>query len=1308
MAYQPKSYRKFLAGSVSAALVASAVGPVVANAASFSDVDPNSTHGPNILALADKGYIKGFQDGTFKPFEKISRGQAAKIFARILTDQGFKAPDKIEQVFDDVPLDAKDQELVKAAAIVKAAGVMTGSEGKLNPASNITRQQMAKVIVETFDLEKPADFKSQITDLDKADAWAREYIQTLEANDVTVVKEYRPKDNVTRGEFATFIKRAMDATAVKEVTADDITAVKFVDENTLEVTFNGELKDVKAEDFKIEGVEIDSVSIKAAAAAESKTTVVVIKTKTKLEEGKTYTVAYKGKTTDKTKVEVPVVTPTVESVSAINTQGQEVSLTDLPVNGTIKVKFSEKVNKETINVNNLRVFEVKDNVPVSIASSKITLSEDGLTASVDLDGAGLEKGKEYKLEVKNVKTATDKVVAAKTINFTVSKMAVVTNAYFEGSAVDNDNNAPTGVDEINIAFDEKLDPSTVTNSNVSLIDLATGKKIPVDLWVTGSTYNEIRITTDNPLIDNKQYKVVVENIKTATGEKAEAYSKTFAVNAATPLTSPITVKTLDGKIVGTGVNSVWPKLTSGIQEAGNVYHPGLQINVAIAEKLDPSSIEGNVQLVEKETKAVVPVTLTYNSDSKILTIVPKADLKEATDYEIQFKGGLKSAEGIYLDPSKKTEVITSKSYAFRTLDVTAPTIVEITSKNGDSGLVVKDAQEFTIKTSEDVVLDNTNVVLVETGVDFNDQASITAKRIAAANLQITPVLGQKATYTVKVKAGVLQPNKAYKLVVVGKDMDQTTLVTNSANGVTVLDDAAGNTLKKSAVYAFTTEGNDVTAPKVVKVYKGNDITDETAVVTNPTNIKSTDKFTFLFDEAIQDGATNIDASKVKLEKYNGSTWVPVAGFTPANVVTSAVTNKAGDKVGLTVNLAGVTIEDAKYRLVIGEGTVKDVANNKNTQEIVFEFIGTQGDDTADSVEVKVGSVDNNVFTPSTAVDKKIYITFDEDEIFEVAPASVKVTDKDGKEVAGTLKEISQPTGLTAFGGANKVYEFTPAADLAYDSTYTVTVENVKDIVGNTIAKKVVQFKTVAATKKVVETSIADGAQAVDRQKTIKFKLNATDTLNYDDTVPSTAYGDGTATANGKVTLYKGTTAVVASKVELSNDGVNYSLVLKEALDSNTTYTLKIQTSDKETKVVTFTTGVIATDDVKPKFVEFGQVFDVDNDTTTPDTYATIGTDLKRTHTVGSNTANLLVQFSEGIDLTGASVAITNVSDDKTVAVLSTTAIDRVADANNAKETLSIDPVLDLVSGKTYKVVITGVKDAAGNVADPVTLYVVGK
>lgn len=511
MAYQPKSYRKFLAGSVSAALVATAVGPVVANAASFSDVDPNSTHGPNILALADKGYIKGFQDGTFKPFEKISRGQAAKIFARILTDKGFKAPDKIEQVFDDVPLDAKDQELVKAAAIVKAAGVMTGSEGKLNPASNITRQQMAKVIVETFDLEKPADFKSQITDLDKADAWAREYIQTLEANGVTVVKEYRPKDNVTRGEFASFVKRAMDATAT--VTADDITAVKFVDENTLEVTFNGELKDVKKEDFSIEGVEIDSVSIKAAAAAESKTTVVVIKTKTKLEEGKTYTVAYKGKTTDKTKVEVPVVTPKVESVSAINAN-------------QIEVKFNKAVDKKSAET--LTNYIVKEDTTDLLdgTAAKAELQADGKTVIVTLEQGYIASPafnqKTLSVKVKNVKTADGSTVVPEYSTDVKVFDAVVP------TVTDIRQVSPT---EFDVVFSEPVTAASnsalTTSFRINNGAYSFSAKTRVDDAKLAP--NVVRITTFAPLAEGEYTLTINDGITDYAGFKVNKTDKTFTV-----------------------------------------------------------------------------------------------------------------------------------------------------------------------------------------------------------------------------------------------------------------------------------------------------------------------------------------------------------------------------------------------------------------------------------------------------------------------------------------------------------------------------------------------------------------------------------------------------------------------------------------------------------------------------------------------------------------------------------------------------------------------------------------------------------
>lgn len=983
----------------------------------------------------------------------------------------------------------------------------------------------------------------------------------------------------------------------------------------------------------------------------------------------------------------------VESVKAINSQNQAVNLTAVPVTGAIQVKFSEAVTKDSVNVNNLRVYEADGHIPVSILASNITLSQDGLTATVDLKNASLKKSKGYKVEVKDVKNAKDVTVQTKSVEFKTSDVAVVTNAYFANNTAQNTNNAPTGVQRIDVAYDVKLSPSSVTTSNVSLVDVATGNKVPLNLAVQGATNNIINITTDVALPDNKQYTLSINNVKTATGEDAETFTKTFAVNAPAPLTGVQTFTTLDGKNILTPT-AVWPKLTAGTQEAGNVYHAGLQLNVGNVAKLDTTTIEENVQLVEKVSKAVVATTITYNADAKILTVVPKADLKEATAYELQFKGGLKSTDGIFLDAAKKTEVITDETLPFTTLDVTAPTVVSVASKNGESGLKLNEVQEFTVKLSEPANLTTNNVVLAETGVDFNDKTSITAKRIVASQLSVALVPGTTDTYTVKLKAnatGVAQ-NKAYKLVIVGKDLAQTPLVTTVGNAVNVLTDGAGNTLKSSTTLAFTTEGADVTPPKVSKVYKGTTLT-EANEVTTATNVTKSDKFTFLFNEAIKDN-TDIDTTKVKVEQYNSATgaWATAAGFTAATDVknTAVVTNTAGDKVGLTVELTSITtMADAKYRIVIGEGTVQDKAGNKNTQETVFEFIGTNGLDTAASVNVQTGSVTSGAFTASADTDKKIYVSFDEDQIFEVPASSVKVTDKDGNFVEGTLKEIAQPTGLNlpGFADTNKVYEFTPAAKLNAGAVYTVTVEGVKDIVGNTIGKKVVQFTTTAAAVKVAETSVADGAQAVNRKQTITAKLTTARALVADA-------GATFDVGEVRLTTKADPTTVVTGLSVTSSNNIDHNINFNE-LTANTEYVLTIKV-EGETKTINFTTGVVSTDNVKPTLAAVGTVNNI--------TFAAAtGTN---PYALANLTDDIGLKFSEAVKLdTTSKVVITEVLENKEVAVLANTVKDTDVSITGT-ETLTINPVLDLGAGKTYKVVVTGVKDVAGNVADDIMIYVV--
>ena len=74
--------KKFLSGVLSAALLLSTVSVA---AAGFSDVENDPTVKwavPYINEMAEKGYIKGYEDGTFKPNNTISKTESLILLSR--------------------------------------------------------------------------------------------------------------------------------------------------------------------------------------------------------------------------------------------------------------------------------------------------------------------------------------------------------------------------------------------------------------------------------------------------------------------------------------------------------------------------------------------------------------------------------------------------------------------------------------------------------------------------------------------------------------------------------------------------------------------------------------------------------------------------------------------------------------------------------------------------------------------------------------------------------------------------------------------------------------------------------------------------------------------------------------------------------------------------------------------------------------------------------------------------------------------------------------------------------------------------
>ena len=268
---QPKKYRNFMIGAASAALVATAVAPV-ASAAEFSDVKGN-THEPAIKALVETGVINGYPDGTFQPNKTLTRSDVVKMMGKWLVSLDYEIPTdyKTNPRFKDLTSKSND-ELLKYAALVKDNGVFNGYEdGTLGAGKDITRENMAIVLVRAYDainktdlvtLVKEKEFDKDVTDLAKAKAEARPYIDVLDYFDITnpVAPQFNPKNTTTRGQFASFLYKTSNV-EVGEEADTEAPKLDYTGEKTLNVEYGKEFTApvVTATDNVDEEIEVTSV-----------------------------------------------------------------------------------------------------------------------------------------------------------------------------------------------------------------------------------------------------------------------------------------------------------------------------------------------------------------------------------------------------------------------------------------------------------------------------------------------------------------------------------------------------------------------------------------------------------------------------------------------------------------------------------------------------------------------------------------------------------------------------------------------------------------------------------------------------------------------------------------------------------------------------------------------------------------------------------------------------------------------------------------------------------------------------------------
>ncbi|WP_419961093.1 S-layer homology domain-containing protein [Psychrobacillus sp. BM2] len=266
MTNKSKKYRKFSAGVATATLVATAIAPtalaaeVKTAATDFSDVAPTHTHYAAIMQAVERGLFDGYKDGTFKPENSIDRKGVVKSLAKYVISQSDyktfeeyisanKLADKVTP-FKDVPKTHGDKELYNASLIVKDSGIFRGSNNNLMPANNITRQQMAQVLVNGFDLKDLAGAESKVTDNAKAQDQYVKYINILSENGVTEVSAFNPTGDVKRGQMASFLNRSYDVAHPEVVDpTPEVLSVSADNLKQFSITFNTKVDKASAEDI---------------------------------------------------------------------------------------------------------------------------------------------------------------------------------------------------------------------------------------------------------------------------------------------------------------------------------------------------------------------------------------------------------------------------------------------------------------------------------------------------------------------------------------------------------------------------------------------------------------------------------------------------------------------------------------------------------------------------------------------------------------------------------------------------------------------------------------------------------------------------------------------------------------------------------------------------------------------------------------------------------------------------------------------------------------------------------------------------
>lgn len=663
MAKQNKG-RKFFAASATAALVASAIVPV-ASAAQVNDYNKISGYAKEaVQSLVDQGVIQGDTNGNFNPLNTVTRAQAAEIFTKALE---LEADGEVN--FKDVKAGAW---YYNSIAAVVANGIFEGvSATEFAPNKSLTRSEAAKVLVDAFGLEG-SESLGQFADASQVKPWAKSALETAVANGIFTGSEengklnLKPNAAITRQDFAVVFARTLDLVDA-ETPAD--ASVKAINNTTVEVTFDEEVHadDVKAGDFKIDGLEVTNAAVK-----QTNKKVVVLTTAAQTAD-KEYVVSYDGKEIGKFKG-VAAVIPTKIDVTTSSLQGiigKEVTLkaqvtvaegqskANIPVTFNIvsdNANVNSKIEVEALTDENgvatysyTRYYEHNDNF-TAYATSKSSVASSGkvywanktqLAVSEITTGNELANNAKKSYKVVGAKNTTYYIAIKENLNVAPDK---ITNVYVQDHNNTNNFVIPyeltTGSDQYAKVQTNSDGEATFTvyGSNLSATPIVY---LPssVNKSATDYSYSKLALQTEAPTVKFSQVdKLAINVVAEGTADSAEFLNVPVAYdqNSVGGRTYTVTVTDKDGKIAPEGTTAYVAFEDGNI--SGDVYFSTAKDNFSKVAKGDIKAItvgkEGKAQfrVAGKGATSFVKPTVFLNTAGKATPAeLDKTDVQKVAD-----------------------------------------------------------------------------------------------------------------------------------------------------------------------------------------------------------------------------------------------------------------------------------------------------------------------------------------------------------------------------------------------------------------------------------------------------------------------------------------------------------------------------------------------------------------------------------------------------------------------------------------------------------------------------------------------------